>query len=137
MKKFVVTMLFSLIVLSAFCQNPKTRYDIVGKGSSGQYKCSGYVIEDTFFKTIEVYISDMLNRKFSINKKVQVNESTIKYICGNTLEDMEAYGIQTEYTVIKQKCPNGKDVYFFEFPPLYDGQGRTVYKVKRSYSPVL
>ena len=113
-------MLLSLVAVSAY----SAYYTIVGKGNSGQTKCSGYVIENTLFNTIELHISDMLNQKYSIYKKVQVNENTIKYECGLYNEiSLEKYIIR------KQKCPNGKSVYFFEFPPLYEGQGRTVYKV--------
>ena len=120
MKKLFITLLLSLVAVSAYSEY----YTIVGKGNSGQTKCSGYVIEDTFFNTIDLHISDMLNQKYRIEKKVQVNENTIKYVCG--LYDELSL---EKYIIIKNKCPNGKYVYFFDFPPMYEGQGRTVYKV--------
>lgn len=54
----------------------------------------------------------MLNKTFICVNKEQIDERTIQY--GD---------------IIKQKCNVGKNVYFFIFPPLYQGQGRTVYKV--------
>lgn len=127
MKKFFVTFLLSLVAVSAYCFGTGTYYTIVGKGSSGQTKCSGHVIEDTFFKTIELYVSDMLNQKYYVYEKVQVNENTVKYVC-----DKENTITYDHLIIFKQKCPNGMNVYFFEFPPLYEGQGRTVYKVVKS-----
>ena len=120
-----MTFLLSIFAYTGYSQT----YKIVGKGNSGQYQCSGYVSEDSFFKTITLYVSDMLNHKYSIKKKVQVNDNTIRYVCTEyELQDFVDSGMKNFY-IIKQKCPNGKNTYFYQFPPLYKGQGSTVYKV--------
>ncbi len=99
-----------------------TRYTIVGKGSSGSIQCSGYIIEKPYAlgATFKIYLSDMLEQSFSPMQKTQVDERTIKYTGGG--------GWEPQYEITKYKCPYGENVYFFTFPPLYDGQGYTTYK---------
>lgn len=123
MKKVFLIFLLSIFAYTGYSQTYK--YKIVGKGNSGQYQCSGYVSENLLFKTITLYVSDMLNHEYRISKKEQVNDNTIRYVC---LEDNPDWGFKEIY-IIKQKCPHGKNTYFYQFPPLYKGQGSTVYKV--------
>lgn len=95
-----------------------------------------------FFKTITIVLSDMLNQKFNITKKEQIDGRTIRYICtketsniGDDFEESKNFLGNTSihqrtYTIIKQKCNISENVYFFQFPQLYDGQGSTAYKTK-------
>ena len=71
---------------------------------------------------ISIHLSDMLEHEYQILDKEQIDERTIKYeFLDRNVEYKDCY-------IIKYKCPYGKNVYFFEFPPLYPKQGRTVYK---------
>lgn len=139
MKKLFIALMFSFFALTCYSQISMAdigysySFEIVGKGNSGQYKCSGGIYEDN--KSITVRISDMLQRSYRVIRREQVDEVTIKLICKDyTAEDMIANGasIATEYIIYKQKCTIGKNVYFFEIPPMYKGQGRTTYKVVRT-----
>lgn len=120
MKKILLSLLFLLGVTNIFAQT----YKIVGKGNSGKTKCSGYIEQsgDGVGGSFTIHLSDMLQHKYMILMKEQIDERTIKYSFMDTdLDSRNCY-------IIKQKCPNGKYTYFFEFPPLYPKQGRTVYK---------
>lgn len=102
-------------------------YTIVGKGNAGEHKCSGKVIENPFgyrLNSIQIILSDMLKCVFNIAEKEQVDERTIRYIC---YKDGD-YSLE-KYVIVKYKCPYGKDVYFFSFPALYNGDRETTYKV--------
>ena len=136
MKKLFLALMFSFFALTCYSQISMAdigysySFEIVGKGDSGQYKCSGDIFENK--ESITVRISDMLQRSYRVTRREQVDEVTIKLICKDyTLEDMIASGTK-EYIIYKQKCTNGKNVYFFEIPPMYKGQGRTTYKVVRT-----
>ena len=136
MKKLFLALMFSFFALTCYSQISMAdigysySFEIVGKGNSGQYKCSGDIYESD--KSITVRISDMLQRSYRITGREQVDEVTIKFICMDyTTEDITANGWK-EYIIYKQKCTNGKNVYFFEIPPMYKGQGRTTYKVVRT-----
>lgn len=140
MKTAGAVLFFFTFTFSTYSQN----YTIVGKGNAGKEMCSGYVCQNDYFKTISIVLSDMLSMSFIINKKEQIDERTIKYTCTkkiDTLDDSE-YEIYTnflgnsgikqkKYTIVKQKCNISEKVYFFQFPPLYDGQGTTVYKTTK------
>lgn len=121
MKKIVPFIVFIILTLNASAQT----YRIIGKGNSGETKCSGYIRqnEDSFTGegSFTIRLSDMLERTYRIWEKEQIDERTIKY----KVFDKELNHI------IKQKCPNGKYVYFFEFPPLYPKQSRTIYKAAK------
>ena len=66
----------------------------------------------------------MLEAVFEISSKEQIDERTIRY-CSYRKDGK--YGL-TPYYIYKYKCPYGKNIYFFQFPPLYNNQGTTVYK---------
>lgn len=119
-KNCFLLIFFFLLSINVFAQT----FKIVGKGNSGEFKCSGYIKQsgDNAGDNITIYLSDMLQYKYMILSKEQIDERTIKYgIMDMDLDSCNRY-------IIKQKCPNGKYTYFFEFPPLYSKQGRTVYK---------
>ena len=123
MKRLIILV---VLITSLLCAYAWTDYTIIGKGSSGEYKCSGRITENPFgycHNSIEIVISDMLEAVFEIDSKEQIDEKTIKLVCHRA----KTY-FWDEYIIYKQKCPNGRNVYFFEFPPLYNNQGRTVYK---------
>ena len=66
----LILLLFQLITVSAQVILPTYTYQIVGKGNSGQYKCSGTIIEDTdIWSLIRISISDMLEAEFKISEK--------------------------------------------------------------------
>lgn len=116
----------SLLFLSVLSAKAWINYEIVGKGDTGQYKCSGKVVEDPWgYKpnSIQIIMSDMLEATFSIASKEQIDERTIKFICYKD----GTYNLD-KYIIIKYKCPYGKDVYFFTFPALYNGDKNTTYK---------
>lgn len=120
MKKIVFLLFLSLMTINGFSQT----FKIVGKGNSGETKCSGYIKQsgENAGDSFTIHLSDMLQHKYTVLSKEQIDERTIKYsIMDMDLDSGNRY-------IIKQKCPNGKYVYFFEFPPLYSKQGRTVYK---------
>lgn len=128
--------MFSFFALTCYSQRSLAdfgysySFDIVGKGNSGQYKCSGNIYENK--ESITVWISDMLQRSYWVTRREQVDEVTIKLICRDyELDDYVANGSK-EYIIYKQKCTIGKNVYFFTIPPMYNGQGRTTYKVVRT-----
>ncbi len=129
MKKYLFALLMVLATINSYGQviglGLGTKYTIVGKGSNGSIQCSGYIIESPGLgmnsaPSFKLYLSDMLEKDFSTSKKTQVDERTIKYTGGGLLEP--------QYEITKYKCPYGENVYFFTFPPLYDGQGYTTYK---------
>lgn len=135
MKKILTCFaLFSLIILPCFGQlglEPYKRYyTIVGKGNSGEQKCSGSIVEtygsnqlsgELYVSTIYIRLSEMLHDSFlCIDKKI-VDERTIKY--NGLSPETKNVG-----DIIKQQCNVNNKVYFFTFPSLYQGQGRTVYK---------
>lgn len=114
-------------------------FEIVGKGDSGQLKCSG-TISETFgmslYGSIKITLSDMLEQEFRIVEKEQIDERTIKYHCEKSgVLDWEKNSIgnmqSRRYFIIKQKCNINENVYFFQFPALYEGQGTTVYKTRK------
>lgn len=120
MRKTLITIIFSILALNCSAQT----YKIIGKGNSGETKCSGYIKQsgENAGDSFTIHLSDMLQHKYTVLSKEQIDERTIKYsIMDMDLDSGNRY-------IIKQKCPNGKYVYFFEFPPLYSKQGRTVYK---------
>ena len=115
-----------LLCLCAFTASAWTNYTIVGKGDSGQYKCNGKIVEDPFGyrpNSIQIILSDMLDAVFNIATKKQIDERTIQYVC---YKDGD-YSLE-KYTIIKYKCPYGKNVYFYSFPALYNGDKETTYK---------
>lgn len=119
-KNCFLLIFFYFLSVNVFAQT----FKIVGKGNSGEFKCSGYIEQsgDNAGDNITIHLSDMLQHKYMILSKEQIDEKTIKYsIMDMNLDSRNRY-------IIKQKCPNGKYTYFFEFPPLYSKQGRTVYK---------
>lgn len=119
-KNCFLLIFFFLLSVNVFAQT----FKIVGKGNSGETKCSGYIEQsgDNVGDSFTIHLSDMLQHKYIILSKEQIDERTIKYSIMNM--DLDSYN---RY-IIKQKCPNGKYTYFFEFPPLYSKQSRTVYK---------
>lgn len=120
MKKILYLLLLSLLTIKGFSQT----FKIVGKGNSGETKCSGYIYQSDngLFHKISIHLSDMLEHEYQILDKEQKDERTIKYtLLDSNMKYSDRY-------IIKYKCPYGKYVYFFEFPPLYPKQGRTVYK---------
>lgn len=123
-KRFIFTLMsLCLITLNSFGQT--YTYKIVGKGNAGQYECSGTITqsEDRWgYSTISIYLSDMLKKTYYSLRPEQVDERTIKY--------KDFFGQITKY-----KCPNAENVYFFTFPPLYDGQGYTTYKTIKQKDP--
>ena len=120
---FAITLLlFSMLSTKAWIT-----YEIVGKGDTGQYKCAGKVVEDPWGyrpNSIQINLSDMLEATFSIASKEQIDERTIKFTC---YKEDGTYNLD-KYIIIKYKCPYGKDVYFFTFPALYNGDKNTTYK---------
>lgn len=120
MKKILFLLFLSLLVINGVSQT----FKIVGKGNSGETKCSGYIEQsgDNVGDSFTIHLSDMLQHKYIILSKEQIDERTIKYSIMNM--DLDSYN---RY-IIKQKYPNGKYTYFFEFPPLYSKQSRTIYK---------
>ena len=121
MKKILFLLFLSLLAINGFSQT----FEIIGKGNSGETKCSGYIhqSDNGVFDKISIHLSDMLEHEYQISGKEQIDERTIKYtFLDSNVKYSDSY-------IIKYKCPYGKYVYFFEFPPLYSKQGRTVYKV--------
>lgn len=119
-KMYMLFLLLSLLTINCYSQT----FNIVGKGVSGKTRCSGYIEQsgEDFGDYFTIYLSDILQHKYQILNKEQIDKRTIKYnIIDINLDNDNCY-------IIKQKCPNGKYTYFFEFPPLYSKQGRTVYK---------
>lgn len=119
MKKKLFLLFLSLLAINCFSQT----FKILGKGSSGEIKCSGYIEQyDNYVgSSFTIHLTDMLEQEYKVLSKEQIDEKTIKY------EVFDA-NYKSNY-IIKQKCPYGKYVYFFEFPPLYSKQNRTIYKV--------
>lgn len=102
-------------------------FKIVEKGNFVYEKCSGVISERLglgLFGEITITLSDMLEQKFIILEKEQIDERTIRYKCQKI--DL-SYDIK-RYDIIKQKCNINESVYFFSFPPLYDGNKTTIYK---------
>ena len=127
MKKSILTFFVFLLPIMSYCREYNT-FTIVGKGDSGQYECKGEIKqeEDSGFGysgNIEISISDMITKRFHIEKREIKDEKTIIYTTSDE-------NWKKDY-IVKYKCPYGKDVYFFVFPPLYNGQGRTTYKAKK------
>lgn len=121
MKKILILALFSFFMTGLLAQT----FKIVGKGNSGEIKCSGYIEQyDNYVgSSLTIYLTDMLKQEYKVLSKEQIDEKTIKYVVIDA-------NYKSDY-IIKQKCPYGKYVYFFEFPPLYSKQNRTIYKVVR------
>ena len=144
MKRTITLIILSFCFFYSFSQHFGTSYEIIGKGASGEKKCKGSITEcppnsilnQSFDEVINIYLSDMLNANFKIVKKQQVDDRTIKLLCIKKDGDITSYikvdkaGIlSSNYDeIIKYKCPYGKNVYFFTFPPLYEGQGKITYK---------
>lgn len=100
MKTSILAMFLTLISLSGFCQS----FTIVGKGNAGETKCTGSIRQSSNVQDyIYIELSDMLNRKFNIFSKEQINERTIRY----KFYDFES---STQGYIVKYKCPYGKDV---------------------------
>lgn len=118
MKKILFLSLFSLLAINVFSQT----FTIVGKGRSGGIECSGQIVQydAPVGSNFTIHLTDMLEQEYTVMGKEQIDEKTIRY------EVIDA-NYNSSY-IIKQKCPYGKYVYFFEFPPLYSKQGRTIYK---------
>lgn len=117
----IICLLMSMLSAKAWID-----YKIVGKGNAGEYKCSGKVVEEPWGyppNSIQIILSDMLEAVFNIASKEQIDERTIRYICYKNND----YSLE-KYIIIKHKCPYGKDVYFYSFPPLYNGDAVNVYK---------
>ena len=117
----------ALLLCSILSTKAWITYEIAGKGNTGQYKCSGKIVEDPWGyrpNSIQIILSEMLEATFNIASKEQIDQRTIKYICYKV---DSTYNLD-KYIIIKYKCPYGKDVYFFTFPALYNGDKDTTYK---------
>ena len=112
MKRILFLSFFSLLAINVF----STTFTIVGKGSSGESKCSGYIRQ--YGNKITIHLTDMLEEEYTIISKDQIDENTIIY----------TVNIYSRAYIKKWKSSYDSDVYYFEFPPLYPQQGRTTYK---------
>ena len=103
---------------------------------------NGYILQDDNYGSgfITIVISDMLSAKFSIDKIEQIDRYTIRYKCHRSDKQptLKTYpngmlgGLEYEEGyIIKQKCKNGTKTYFWQFPPLYEGDKTTVYTTVR------
>ena len=132
MRKVVLSFLLCFFTINSYSQI----FNIIEKSSLGtEERCSGTILQSAITKSIYIELSDMLNERFTILRKEQIDERTINYICkkSNSEPEFTKYGLKfKEYSIIKQKCNINPNVYFFEFPPLYDGQFRTIYKTKKT-----
>lgn len=107
-------------------------YTIVGKGNSGQNKCSGKIIEGIFptnlLDSIEIILYDKLHVDFVVLYEVQIDELTVRYICYKSDE----LSSPKEYVITKYKYSNKQNVYLYSFPSLCDGDMETSYKAIKS-----
>lgn len=105
-----------------------TYYIIVGKGNSGQNKCSGKIIEGIFptnlLSSIEIILFDKMHVYFGVLSEEQIDELTVRYLCYKSDDILSP----NEYIITKYKCPNKQNVYFYSFPALYNGDMETTYK---------
>lgn len=133
MKKILILTLFSFWMTGLFAQTFITPvevqvFDIVGKGKSDVTQCSGRIwkyIEESGI-SFAIQLSDMPDDEdfeYGTSTKEQIDKNTIRY---NISEGLNLK--QEDCYIIEQKHSTEKNVYFFEFPPLYPSQGRTMYK---------
>ena len=133
MKKVLILTLFSFWMTGLFAQTFITPvevqvFDIVGKGKSDVTQCSGRIwkyIEESGI-SFAIQLSDMPDDEdfeYGTSTKEQIDKNTIRY---NISEGLNLK--QEDCYIIEQKHSTEKNVYFFEFPPLYPSQGRTMYK---------
>lgn len=133
MKKILILTLFSFWMTGLLAQTFITPvevqvFDIVGKGKSNVTQCSGRIwkyIEESGI-SFAIQLSDMPddeNFEYETSTKKQIDKNTIRYNIskGLNLKQEDCY-------IIEQKHSTEKNIYFFEFPPLYSSQGRTIYK---------
>ena len=74
----------TLLLCSMLSTKVCITYEIAGKGNTGQFKCSGKIVEDPLGyrpNSIQIILSDMLEATFSIASKEQIDERTIKFTC--------------------------------------------------------
>lgn len=133
MKKILILTSFIFYMTNLFAQTVISPvevqvFDIVGKGKSGEIKCSGRIWKyisgsDISFSILLSNMSDDEDFEYEISTKEQIDKNTIKYNIGEgpNLTNGERY-------IIEQRHITEKNVYFFEFPALYPSQKRTVYK---------
>lgn len=133
MKKVLILTLFSFWMTGLLAQTFITPvevqvFDIVGKGKSDVTQCSGRIwkyIEESGISFV-IQLSDMPDDEdfeYGTSTKEQIDKNTIRY---NISEGLNLK--QEDCYIIEQKHSTEKNVYFFEFPPLYPSQGRTMYK---------
>lgn len=133
MKKILILTLFSFWMTGLHAQTfiapvEVQVFDVVGKGKSDVTQCSGRIwkyIEESGI-SFAIQLSDMSDDEdfeYETSTKKQIDKNTIRY---NISEGLNLK--QEDCYIIEQKHPTEKNVYFFEFPPLYPSQGRTMYK---------
>lgn len=114
MKKIVF---FSLFVMSSLLVSAKT-YTILGKGSNGETPAKGSISfnKDDTFSVVKVFVSDLVQKTFTLCNVHIIDDFTLKY---------EVYNDKSRSVIVRQDSSN-PNVYYFEVPNFYEGQSGTI-----------
>ena len=66
-----------LVFLSVSFSIKAQLFEIVGKGNSGEYQCSGYIA--WYSDEIRIQLNELLYQSYYIGKRKIIDESTIQY----------------------------------------------------------
>ena len=124
MRTFLKKLICVLVFLSVCFTIKAQLFEIVGKGDSGEYQCSGYIA--WYSDEIRIQLNELLFQSYSIGRREIINESTIQYKIISIGEDI----VLDKYIII-YKCPNADNVYFFNLPDLTNTNRNVSYKTKK------
>lgn len=124
MRNLFIVSVFILSCLGVQGQIFGNHYQIIAKGWTNDIPCSGQIVEDPdIHKRIDIFLSNNLSAAFEIADKKQIDERTVIYTCYKK----GTYDLK-KYDIIKYRSPYGANLFFFTFPPLYDGNTEIMYK---------
>ena len=124
MQQILKKLMCLLVFLSVSFSIKAQLFEIVGKGNSGEYQCSGYIA--WYSDEIRIQLNELLYQSYSIGKREVIDESTIQYEIITIGEDI----VINKYIII-YKCPNADNVYFFNMPDLANTNRNVSYKTRK------
>lgn len=124
MQQILKKLMCLLVFLSVSFSIKAQLFEIVGKGNSGEYQCSGYIA--WYSDEIRIQLNELLYQSYSIWKREIIDESTIQYEIITIGEDI----VFNKYIII-YKCPNADNVYFFNIPDLTNTNRNVSYKTRK------
>lgn len=129
MKKIFILLLGLIFCNTCLAQ----RYEIIGKGETGQTPCGGYIYVFTQGQEsyeIKIEIDDIQNKSWDFLRRKIINERTVAFFYA---VDFRLPGDKSEPKplIYMQKCDINPNVYFFVLPKLFGDDGTEIYKTRK------